>query len=155
MAHIIALLGGVTRHDLFDPHPLFIRERNIHRADRFALARFRSCHAGDADPQVGMADPAHPHRHCARGLRADRAVLLQRIGGNAQQLLLDVAGICRHATFKHARGARHLGQTTGQQPRGAGFRRGNFHLFGFQQLHHRFGQAAGINAVNTVAQSVA
>ena len=81
---------------------------------------------------------------------ADSPVLLQRLVGDGEQILLGLVGVGDHPHVEHLRGAGHIGQPLGQQAAGAAFGGGQSLALGFQQGHHQFFQGFGVHAVDKI-----
>lgn len=92
------------------------------RADRFrraAAARTRD--AGNAEGVVGLGDGFRTACHFVNGLAADRAVLQQRVGHDAEALFFGLVAVSDETLMKPLRAARNAGERARQQPAGAGF----------------------------------
>lgn len=96
------------------------------RADRFRrAAAARACDAGNAEGVVGLGDGFRTARHFVNGFAADRAVLQQRVGHDAEAFFFGLVAVSDETLMKPLRAARNAGERARQQPAGAGFGAGD------------------------------
>ena len=96
-----------------------------HRPDGFCRAAATgACDAGNTEGVVGLSDGFRTARHFVNSLAADRAVLQQRVGHDAEALFFGLVAVCDEALMKPLRAACNAGERARQQTAGAGSRLG-------------------------------
>ena len=115
-------LGAANGVALCHPGVLPVGEGNVNQPHGlFGGAAIGPGNAGDAHAQAAAGAPHNALGHLPGGLGADSPVLLQRLVGDGEQILLGLVGVGDHPHVEHLRGAGHIGQPLGQQAAGAAF----------------------------------
>ena len=122
-------------------------------------AAARAGDAGDRHRNAGARRHQRARHHLHHRFTADRAVFGERLGTHAQQRLLGLVAVGRHAAVEPGRTARDVGDGLGDPAAGAAFG-GRKHqvaglerhadLFGQGMQQIVFGQRSGIHAPSVV-----
>src|SRR5215472_6468764 len=119
-------------------------DREMHQAN--GLSRRGAAGAGDASDRNRQIDTGalqRADRHLRRRLLAHSAECQKRLRIDAEHRALGVVGIGDKAAVDHVGRARDIRQCAGDEPAGAGFRRGNRQPAAAAQIEQRAGQGPG------------
>ena len=128
--------------------PPAIRNRHVHRADRFffrAAAWPRD--AGDSHADRAAHSPANSFRERDRNFRAHRAFCQNHLRRDVSPRRLQLIAVANHAAQKIRRAARDARQSLRQQSAGAAFRRGDRRVVQRQLVRHDFFERPAVLAV--------